>query len=56
MTLDKLRDKLLAMPLRHSCVMCEYYQEGFCKHWQDHIPPEHLDAGCDDWREDLIPF
>ena len=62
------KDETRAEPLRRvhaligaitpnrSCRLCvDHRVGGFCATWKQQIPPDWIDAGCDNWIED-IPF
>lgn len=44
------------LPTTTPCTACKAFNNGFCSKWQDQIPPENIEAGCDSWQfEPLSP-
>ncbi len=46
---------LEALPILTPCSSCAELLDGFCRHWQQAVPPEHIESGCAEWAEP-IPF
>lgn len=44
-----------AMSTGFTCPTCDKFDDGYCNHFNDRIPEEHIKKGCDNWS-DPIPF
>lgn len=50
-------EMIAKLPDDRSCYTCDFLREGsHCIQWNDAIPAQHLEAGCDRRQEDGAPF
>ena len=46
---------LEALPVLTPCAGCAEFLSGYCRRWQDTVPIERREAGCDQFADE-IPF
>lgn len=53
--LDALILRLNQLPTGN-CRDCQFYDRALCQKYQQPIPQDFLDQGCDDWQYDEYPL
>lgn len=43
------------LPVLTPCTQCAEYLDGFCRHWQQAVPDDFRNKGCDEFCEP-VPF
>lgn len=62
---ESLKRALSFLPDDHSCFSCDYFREGspfeqrppICAYWDNEpIPDGTLEQGCEEWKDEGVPF
>lgn len=49
-------DALRSYPADRSCHACDFFSDGYCKHWNQAVPAASRDAGCPNFQDHGTPF